>query len=332
MNLKNQKDFFSGLLFMAAGLSFAWSAPRYTVGTAADMGPGYVSLLLGAVLTLLGGVVVFKALVFETEDGGRIGAWAWQTLAWVVLTNLALGWVLDRWAPFAGRDVGAAFTKLKLLPLLTGMLGALGPVEAVALMVLCLMVAVVLASGTWLKAVAMGVLGLLLGLVGTSMASDAVRFALDLPELAGGIGFVALAIGVLGYGDRIRTLASHRRMRQTAGARRVGRWFFPALVFLYAVGVGAIRGSTFDLWLLTGCALVGHVFRQLDMQPAPLLLGFVLGPLMEDKLRSALQFADGDWSVFVSRPLSAGLLLGAVGLLLLAPIVRSWRPTTWKRR
>lgn len=91
MNLKNQKDFFAGLLFMATGLAFAWSASRHTVGSAASMGPGYFPLLLGALLTLLGGAVVFKALVFETEDRGRIGPWAWRPVGFVVLANLAFG-------------------------------------------------------------------------------------------------------------------------------------------------------------------------------------------------------------------------------------------------
>jgi hypothetical protein len=91
VNLKNQKDFFSGLLFMAMGLSFAWSASKYTIGTAARMGPGYFPLLLGALLTLLGAVIVFKAMVFETEDGGRIGPWAWRPAGFVVLANLAFG-------------------------------------------------------------------------------------------------------------------------------------------------------------------------------------------------------------------------------------------------
>jgi hypothetical protein len=91
VNLKNQKDFFSGLLFMAMGLAFAWSASRYTIGTAARMGPGYFPLLLGALLTVLGGVIVFKALVFETEDGGRIGPWAWRPVGFIVLANLAFG-------------------------------------------------------------------------------------------------------------------------------------------------------------------------------------------------------------------------------------------------
>lgn len=91
MNLKNQKDFFSGLLFMAAGLSFAWSASRFTIGNAARMGPGFFPLLLGALLAVLGGIMVYKALVFETEDGGRIGTWSWRAVVYVVLANLAFG-------------------------------------------------------------------------------------------------------------------------------------------------------------------------------------------------------------------------------------------------
>jgi hypothetical protein len=91
VQLKNQKDFFSGLLFMATGLAFAWSASRYTVGTAARMGPGFFPLLLGALLTVLGGVIVYKSLLFETEDGGRIGPWAWRPVIYVVLANLIFG-------------------------------------------------------------------------------------------------------------------------------------------------------------------------------------------------------------------------------------------------
>jgi hypothetical protein len=91
VNLKNQKDFFSGVLFMAIGVSFAWSASRFSIGSAANMGPGYFPVLLGGLLTLLGGVLVFKALVFETEDGGRIGRWAWRPVGFVVLANLVFG-------------------------------------------------------------------------------------------------------------------------------------------------------------------------------------------------------------------------------------------------
>lgn len=91
MNLKNQKDFFAGLLFMVIGVCFAWGASAYSIGTAAGMGPGYFPLLLGALLTVLGAVIVFKAMVFETEDGGRIGPWAWRPVFYIVLANLAFG-------------------------------------------------------------------------------------------------------------------------------------------------------------------------------------------------------------------------------------------------
>jgi hypothetical protein len=91
VNLKNQKDFFSGVLFMALGVSFGWSASHYSIGNASKMGPGYFPLLLGALLTVLGGVLVFKALVFETEDRGRIGPWAWRPVGFVVLANIVFG-------------------------------------------------------------------------------------------------------------------------------------------------------------------------------------------------------------------------------------------------
>jgi hypothetical protein len=94
VNLKNQRDFFSGLFFMVMGVCFAWGASTYTIGSAARMGPGYFPLLLGALLTLLGGVLVFKALVFETEDGGRVGLWAWRPVLCVVLANGVFGLLL----------------------------------------------------------------------------------------------------------------------------------------------------------------------------------------------------------------------------------------------
>jgi hypothetical protein len=61
--------------------------------------------------------------------------------------------------------------------------------------------------------------------------------------------------------------------------------------------------------------VIGYVFIKLGMEPAPLLLGFILGPMMEENLRRAMLLSRGDWSVFVTRPLSASLL--AVALLLL---------------
>ena len=104
---------------------------------------------------------------------------------------------------------------------LTEMAFAFGPAEYCALMVLGLVGAVVLASGSLLKAIAMIILGLLLGLVGTDVNSGLARFTMDTPELADGIGFVAVAMGVFGYGEIITNLAKSGEDREvfTASAR-----------------------------------------------------------------------------------------------------------------
>lgn len=91
MNIKSQKDFFSGLMFTAVGVGFAWGAANYNVGNGARMGPGYFPLMLGIVLALLGGLIMFKALVVETEDGEKIGKWAWKPLVYIISANLLFG-------------------------------------------------------------------------------------------------------------------------------------------------------------------------------------------------------------------------------------------------
>jgi hypothetical protein len=95
MNLKSQKDLFSGLLFMVIGVAFAWGASDYTIGNAARMGPGYFPLVLGVLLALLGGGITFKALVVETVDGEKIGPIAWKPLCLVVGANLVFGAMLS---------------------------------------------------------------------------------------------------------------------------------------------------------------------------------------------------------------------------------------------
>lgn len=91
MNIKSQKDFFSGLMFMAMGASFAWGATTYSVGNGARMGPGYFPLVLGVVLAILGGLITFKALVVETESGEKVGKWVWRPVGFIVVANLAFG-------------------------------------------------------------------------------------------------------------------------------------------------------------------------------------------------------------------------------------------------
>ncbi len=94
MNIKSQKDFFSGLMFMSVGAAFAWGATKYSVGTGARMGPGYFPLMLGVLLAILGAIITFKSLVVETTGGDKIGSWAWKPLVFIILSNLIFGVVL----------------------------------------------------------------------------------------------------------------------------------------------------------------------------------------------------------------------------------------------
>ncbi len=91
MKIKSQKDFFSGLMFTAVGVAFAWGAAGYNVGTGARMGPGYFPMMLGIVLAFLGGLIMFKALVVETESGDKIGKWAWKPMLFIIGANLLFG-------------------------------------------------------------------------------------------------------------------------------------------------------------------------------------------------------------------------------------------------
>lgn len=94
MNIKSQKDFFSGLMFMGVGVAFAWGSSDYTIGTGANMGPGYFPLVLGILLALLGGAITFKALVVETVDGDQLGRVAWKPLFFIIAANLVFGAML----------------------------------------------------------------------------------------------------------------------------------------------------------------------------------------------------------------------------------------------
>jgi putative tricarboxylic transport membrane protein len=364
-------------------------------------------------------------------------------------------------------------------PPLTELAFKFGPAEYFALMVLGLIGAVVLASGSLLKAVGMIVLGLLLGLIGTDVNSGVARFSFDFPELTDGIGFVVIAMGVFGYGEIINNLshAEHERevftskvsglmpskqdfkdmapavLRGTALGSSLGilpgggallsafaaytiekkikgrpgevafgqgnirgvaapeaannagsqtsfiplltlgippnavmalmvgamtihniqpgpqvmtsnpelfwgliasmwignamlvilnlpligiwiklltipyRLLFPAIVLFCAIGVYSTNNNTWDIWMVAIFGVIGYIFIKLGTEPAPLLLGFILGPMMEENLRRTMLLSRGDWSVFLTRPLSAGLLAVSVLLLIivLLPAVKNKR-------
>jgi putative tricarboxylic transport membrane protein len=351
-----------------------------------------------------------------------------------------------------------------------------GPAEYFSLMVLGLVASVALASGSLLKAFTMIVLGLLLGLVGSDVETGTQRFTFDMPEMADGLNFVALSMGVFGLGEILRNLEhEHTRsvmvrhvsglmlskadfkriiapvLRGTglgsilgilpgggamlasfaaytmekrisknsaefgrgaiegvaapesannAGAQTsfipmltlgipsnpvmalmigamiiqgitpgpnvvtdepelfwgmivsmwvgnlmlvllnlplIGLWvrmltipyhlLFPAIIAFCCIGAFSVNNSVFDVFMMALFGVVGYALIKLDFEPAPLLLGFVLGPMLEENLRRAMLLSRGSPSVFVTHPLSLGLLVVAAALLVIVvmPSVRSKR-------
>ena len=84
MNIKSQKDFFSGLMFLVIGGAFALGATSYTIGTSARMGPGYFPMMLGVIMAILGAVVLFYSLIVETPGGDPVTAFAWKPIIYIL--------------------------------------------------------------------------------------------------------------------------------------------------------------------------------------------------------------------------------------------------------
>jgi TctA family transporter len=105
------------------------------------------------------------------------------------------------------------------------------------------------------------------------------------------------------------------------------RFLYPAILLFCSIGIYTVNNTSFDVMMIGLFGLVGVLFVKLDMEPAPLLLGFVLGPMMEEYLRRALLISNGDATVFVRHPISAGLLAAAALLVIVitVPAIRSKR-------
>jgi TctA family transporter len=104
-------------------------------------------------------------------------------------------------------------------------------------------------------------------------------------------------------------------------------YLFPGILVFCAIGVFSLSNTEFDVYLMALFGVFGYVCSKLRCEPAPMLLGFIIGPMMEEYLRRALLLSDSDPTVFVSRPISAAMLaLAAVAMLMvLAPTLRSKR-------
>jgi TctA family transporter len=105
------------------------------------------------------------------------------------------------------------------------------------------------------------------------------------------------------------------------------RILFPAILVFCTIGVYSLNYNVFDIWMTAAFGLVGYIWAKLKCEGAPLLLGLVLGPMMEENFRRALLLARGDYTTFITRPLSATLLVLSLILVILVAL-----PSVKKKR
>ncbi len=110
------------------------------------------------------------------------------------------------------------------------------------------------------------------------------------------------------------------------------RLLYPLILLCCAIGAYSTNNNMFDVWVAIVFGFLGYIFLKLGCEPAPLLLGYILGPLLEENLRRALVLSRGDYTVFATRPMSAVMLLMALGLLILVvlPTIRKKRETVFQ--
>ena len=94
MQIKSQKDFYAGLMFLIVGSAFAYFSLKYNVGTGARMGPGYFPRLLGVLLAFFGAIIIFNSLRAKITGGDLIGSFAWRPLCYIIGANLVFGILL----------------------------------------------------------------------------------------------------------------------------------------------------------------------------------------------------------------------------------------------
>ena len=105
------------------------------------------------------------------------------------------------------------------------------------------------------------------------------------------------------------------------------RLLFPAIILFCCIGAYASSNSVFSVWLMLGWGAAGYFFNKVGVQPAPMVLGFVLGPMLEENFRRAMQIANGNPAIFIERPISAVFLVAALCCVvaLLLPSIRGKR-------
>ena len=105
------------------------------------------------------------------------------------------------------------------------------------------------------------------------------------------------------------------------------RLLFPSIVVFMAIGVYSLSNNPFDVLIMAIFGIVGYICAKLECEPAPMILGFILGPLMEENLRRAMLLSRGDPTVFFTKPISAGFMIASLILLVIValPAIRKKR-------
>lgn len=98
-------------------------------------------------------------------------------------------------------------------------------------------------------------------------------------------------------------------------------YLLPAIMMFCIIGTFAVRNNVFDIWVLLACGVAGYLLQTIGIQPAPIILGFVLGPILEDNFRRSLIVSNGDWTTFITRPISLVLLLINLFIIVVPPLI-----------
>jgi len=107
-------------------------------------------------------------------------------------------------------------------------------------------------------------------------------------------------------------------------------YLYPLIIMFCIVGVYEVNHSTVDVWIMLIMGALGYALRKFEFDPAPLVLGLVIAPLLEQSLRQSLIMSNGNYFIFLNRPISAGLLIVSACLLVMAALSfvlkrRDWR-------
>jgi TctA family transporter len=164
------------------------------------------------------------------------------------------------------------------------------------------------------------VLAILLGVLIIHGINPGPNLVFDEPELFWGLvmsfwigNIVLLFLNVPLIGLWIKVLAIPYRI------------LFPAIIVFVCIGTYSVNANAFDILILAAFTAVGYTFRLLGYSPAPLILGFVLGPMLEENLRRSLLVSRGDPSVFIDRPIALAILLLTLAIIAIPLVASAWR-------